>query len=176
MRCKDNSGPSGADAVVADLAGVIVRSGDRPVSALRSRSSHGSTLSAVVHSWVLARGDRDRAMKYFQQVLMSDIADLQGGTTFEGIHLAATVGSVDLLQRCFTGLEFRSDRIVLAPLWPEEIGRLAFPFRYRGHRLHLEVNGRRAKISSDSEQSNVIDIECRGRVERLMPGHTIEFT
>jgi len=48
MRCKDNSGPSGADAVVADLAGVIVRSGDRPVSALRSRSSRGSTLSAVV--------------------------------------------------------------------------------------------------------------------------------
>ena len=141
----------------------------------RSRTSHGSTLSAVVHSWVLARGDRDRAMKYFQQVLMSDIADLQGGTTFEGIHLAAMAGSVDLLQRCFTGLEFRSDRIVLAPLWPEELGRLAFPFRYRGHRLHLEVNGRRAKISSDSEQSNVIDIECRGRVERLMPGHTIEF-
>jgi alpha,alpha-trehalase len=141
----------------------------------RTRTSHGSTLSAVVHSWVLARGDRDRAMKYFQQVLMSDIADLQGGTTFEGIHLAAMAGSVDLLQRCFTGLEFRAGRIVLAPLWPEELGRLAFPFRYRGHRLHLEVNGRRAKISSDSEQTNVIEIECRGRVEHLMPGQTIEF-
>jgi alpha,alpha-trehalase len=142
----------------------------------RSRTSHGSTLSALVHSWVLARSDRTRALKYFQQVLMSDIADLQGGTTFEGIHLAAMAGSVDLLQRCFTGLEFRADRIVLAPLWPEELGKLAFPFRYRGHRLHLEVNGRRAKISSDSEQTNVIDIECRGRVERLMPGRTIEFS
>ncbi|HTZ16592.1 MAG TPA: glycosyl hydrolase family 65 protein [Mycobacterium sp.] len=65
---------------------------------------------------------------------------------------------------------------MLAPLWPEQLGRLAFPFSYRGHRLHLEVNGRRAKISSDSGQSNVIDIECRGRVERLMPGLTIEFT
>jgi alpha,alpha-trehalase len=141
----------------------------------RTRTSHGSTLSAVVHSWVLARGDRDRAMKYFQQVLMSDIADLQGGTTFEGIHLAAMTGSVDLLQRCFTGLEFRADRIVLAPLWPERLGVLAFPFRYRGHRLHLEVNGRRAKVSSDSEQANMVEIECRGRVERLMPGHTVEF-
>ena len=142
----------------------------------RSRTSHGSTLSAIVHSWVLARGDRNRALKYFQQVLMSDIADLQGGTTFEGIHLAAMAGSVDLLQRCFTGLEFRADRIVLAPLWPEELGRLSFPLRYRGHRLHLEVNGRRAKISSDSEQTNAIDIECRGRVERLMPGRTVEFS
>jgi alpha,alpha-trehalase len=34
MRSEDNSGPSGADAVVADLAGVTGRSGDRPVSAL----------------------------------------------------------------------------------------------------------------------------------------------
>jgi alpha,alpha-trehalase len=141
----------------------------------RSRTSHGSTLSAVVHSWVLARGDRDRALKYFQQVLLSDIADLQGGTTFEGIHLAAMAGSVDLLQRCFTGLEFRADRIVLAPQWPEELGRLAFPLRYRGHRLHLEVNGRRAKISSDSEQTNAVYVECRGQVERLLPGHTVEF-
>lgn len=33
------------------------------------RTSHGSTLSGVVHAWVLARGDRERAMRYFQQVL-----------------------------------------------------------------------------------------------------------
>jgi alpha,alpha-trehalase len=142
----------------------------------RSRTSHGSTLSAVIHSWVLARGDRDRALKYFQQVLLSDIADVQGGTTFEGIHLAAMAGSVDLLQRCFTGLEFRADRIVLNPLWPEALGTLAFSLRYRGHRVHLEVSGREAKISSDSEQATAIAIEYRGRVHRLMPGHTIEFT
>jgi alpha,alpha-trehalase len=142
----------------------------------RSRTSHGSTLSAVIHSWVLARGDRERAWKYFQQVLLSDIADVQGGTTFEGIHLAAMAGSVDLLQRCFTGLEFRADRIVLNPLWPEALGKLAFPLRYRGHRLHLEVSGRAAKISSDSEQTTAIAIEYRGRVHRLMPGRTIEFS
>jgi alpha,alpha-trehalase len=142
----------------------------------RTRTSHGSTLSMVVHSWVLARGDRDRALKYFEQVLLSDIADIQGGTAAEGIHLAAMAGSVDLLQRCFTGLEFRADRIVLNPLWPEALGKLAFPLRYRGHRLHLEVSGRQAKISSDSEQTNAIDIECRGRVRRLIPGRTVEFS
>jgi alpha,alpha-trehalase len=148
----------------------------KTVDYYRSRTSHGSTLSAIVHSWVLARGDRERALKYFQQVLFSDIADVQGGTTFEGIHLAAMAGSVDLLQRCFTGLEFRADRIVLNPLWPETLGRLTFPLRYRGHRLYLEVSGRQAKISSDSEQANVLEIEYRGRVQRLMPGHTVEFS
>jgi alpha,alpha-trehalase len=129
-----------------------------------------------VHSWVLARGDRERALKYFQQVLLSDVADIQGGTTFEGIHLAAMAGSVDLLQRCFTGLEFRGDRIVLNPLWPESLGRLSFPLRYRGHRLHLEVGGREAKVSSDSEETTAVDIEYRGQVYSLMPGRTIEFS
>jgi trehalose-phosphatase len=148
----------------------------RTIDYYRSRTSHGSTLSAIVHSWVLARGDRDRALKYFQQVLLSDMTDAQGGTTVEGIHLAAMAGSVDLLQRCFTGLEFRGDRIVLAPLWPEQLGELVFPLRYRGHRLHLRINGHQAKISSDSEQTSAIEIECRGQVQQLMPGHTIEFS
>lgn len=85
-------------------------------------------------------------------------------------------GSVDLLQRCFTGVEFRADRIVLNPLWPEELGKLSFPLRYRGHRLYLQVSGREATISSDSEQANSIDIEYRGRVQALMPGQTIELS
>ena len=72
-----------------------------------ARTSHGSTLSGVVHTWVLARANRDRAMEFFQQALKSDVADIQGGTTSEGIHLAAMAGSVDLMQRCFTGLETR---------------------------------------------------------------------
>ena len=72
------------------------------------RTSHGSTLSAVVHTWVLARANREHAIEFFQQVLNSDIADIQGGTTSEGIHLAAMAGSVDLVQRCFTGLETRT--------------------------------------------------------------------
>ena len=86
-----------------------------------ARTSHGSTLSGVVHTWVLARANRDRAMEFFQQALKSDVADIQGGTTSEGIHLAAMAGTVDLMQRCFTGLETRSNRIILSPHWPEAL-------------------------------------------------------
>ena len=61
--------------------------------------AHGSTLSKVVHSWVLARSNRAKAWHYFLEALESDIADVQGGTTGEGIHLGAMAGTVDLLQR-----------------------------------------------------------------------------
>ena len=141
----------------------------------RHRTSHGSTLSGVVHAWVLARGDRDRAMRYFQQVLMSDVLDIQGGTTAEGIHIAAMAGSIDLLQRAFTGLEIRGDRLILNPMWPEDLGALRMPIHYRGHRLHLTIIGRSAEISVDPADHPPVKIECRGQVETLTPGRTLKF-
>ena len=139
------------------------------------RTSHGSTLSGVVHAWVLARGDRERAMRYFQQVLMSDVADIQGGTTAEGIHIAAMAGSIDLLQRCFTGLEIRSDRLILNPMWPESLGALRMPIQYRGYRLHLTIIGRSVELSVDPTDHAPIDIECHGRVQTLTPGTSVRF-
>ena len=139
-----------------------------------ARTSHGSTLSAVVHAWVLARANR-RAVDFFQQVLRSDVADIQGGTTFEGIHLAAMAGSVDLVQRCFTGLETRSERIMLSPQLPKKLGTLAFPIHYRGLHLHLRVRGRGVEISVDPRDMPPAEVECRGRVVELMPGTTVLF-
>ena len=140
-----------------------------------SRTSDGSTLSAIVHSWVLARANRHKAMKYFVQVLGSDIADIQGGTTSEGIHLAAMAGSVDLLQRCFTGLETRDDRLILSPQWPEALGPIEFPLVYRDQRLHLRISGRAGALTSEARNAGPITVECRNRVHQLLPGHTIEF-
>ena len=140
------------------------------------RTSHGSTLSGVVHAWVLARGDRERAMRYFQQVLASDVADIQGGTTAEGIHIAAMAGSIDLLQRCFTGLETRADRLILNPMWPESLGALRMPIFYRGYRLHLTIKGRNAEVSVDPTENPAIAIECRGRIETLTPGSSLRFS
>ncbi|MEU1999392.1 trehalose-phosphatase [Nocardia gamkensis] len=140
-----------------------------------ARTSHGSTLSALVHSWVLARANRDRAVEFFDLVLGSDVADIQGGTTAEGIHLAAMAGSVDLLQRCFTGMELRQDRLVFCPYWPASLGALSFPMIYRGHRLTVRVSGDGVEISSDPGASPPIEITCRERTARLAPGDTVRL-
>ena len=140
-----------------------------------ARTSHGSTLSGVVHTWVLARANRDRALEFFQQALKSDVSDIQGGTTSEGIHLAAMAGTVDLMQRCFTGLETRSNRIILSPHWPESLGVLAIPIHYRGLHLHLRVSGKGVIISVDPRDAAGIEVECHGRVVQLMPGTTVRF-
>jgi len=96
-----------------ELRGLLERLGYRldPAAIRRNvdyylaRTSHGSTLSGVVNAWVLARSDRPRSWRFFTEALASDLYDVQGGTTAEGIHLGAMAGTVDLVQRCYTGLE-----------------------------------------------------------------------
>ncbi|MGV9539750.1 trehalose-phosphatase [Nocardia beijingensis] len=155
-----------------DLPGEMI---PRTIDYYLSRTSHGSTLSALVHAWVLARANRDRAVEFFDQVLGSDVADIQGGTTAEGIHLAAMAGSVDLLQRCFTGMELRRDRLVFCPYWPQSLGALCFPVIYRGHRLTVRVSGDGVEVSSDPGPSPPIEITCRDQTTRLTPGETVRL-
>src|SRR5690606_4427292 len=71
----------------------------RNVAYYMARTSHGSTLSRVLHASVLDRIDRDRAWSLFCEALRSDVEDVQGGTTQEGIHLGAMAGTVDIVLR-----------------------------------------------------------------------------
>jgi trehalose/maltose hydrolase-like predicted phosphorylase len=111
----------------------------RNVTYYDARSSHGSTLSRVVHAWVLARSDRPRSMSYFAEALQSDVNDIQQGTTAEGVHLGAMAGSVDLVQRVSTGIETTGDVLRLNPRLPKELERLDMRIRYRGHSLDLRL-------------------------------------
>jgi alpha,alpha-trehalase len=66
-------------------------------------TSDGSPPSFVAQASVLARADRQRSWQLALDALDAldaDIADAQGGTTREGLHLGAMAGTVDLLQRC----------------------------------------------------------------------------
>ena len=111
----------------------------RNVAYYDARTSLGSTLSRVVHAWVLARSNRPRAMRYFADALQSDVHDIQQGTTAEGIHLGAMAGTLDLVKRVITGVEASGDVLRLNPRLPQELARFDVGLRYRGHSLELRV-------------------------------------
>ncbi|MEU7283513.1 glycosyl hydrolase family 65 protein [Streptomyces sp. NPDC045431] len=123
----------------------------RTVDYYLHRTSHGSTLSGLVHGWVLARVRRSEAWRFCQEALEGDIADIQGGTTGEGIHLGAMAGTLDLVQRGLTGLETRGGALRLDPVPLPELSEFCFTLRYRGHwgvslrmapgSLHIAVPG-----------------------------------
>ncbi|MEO5693477.1 MAG: beta-phosphoglucomutase family hydrolase [Usitatibacter sp.] len=111
----------------------------RNIAYYSARSSHGSTLCRVVHAWVLARSDRPRSMQFFAEALQSDVADIQQGTTAEGVHLGAMAGTVDLVQRVWTGIETKGDVLRLNPELPQDIERLDMRIRYHGQSIDLRL-------------------------------------
>ncbi|MEO3791662.1 pyridoxamine 5'-phosphate oxidase family protein [Nonomuraea sp. B10E15] len=120
----------------------------RTISYYLRRTSHGSTLSAVVHAWILARRNRERSWEFFIEALTGDVSDVQGGTTAEGIHLGAMGGTLDLLQSCYLGLELeRGGRLRLDPLVPERLGLVCMPLRYHGRQIFVDADHREARIN-----------------------------
>ena len=142
-----------------------------------ARTSHGSTLSKVVHAWVLVRWDRERAWQLFSEALESDLLDLQGGTTPEGVHLGAMAGAVDLVQRAFTGLETRDEVLWLDPRIPEELSRLDLRLRYRRHwGLGVEITRDRVRVRARPADTYPIRVGIWGEIFELPAGAVIERT
>ena len=139
------------------------------------RTSHGSTLSSVVHAWVLARSSRRDSWALFRQALRSDIEDIQGGTTAEGIHLGAMAGTIDLLQRCYSGLDLRGDELWFEPRLPDELDRLRFQLRYRGHSLRVDITDSSLEVMSDLAAGPPITIGMGSETRSLAPGGTVRF-
>lgn len=145
----------------------------RTVDHYLARTSHGSTLSGLVHGWVLARARRAEAWAYCQEALRGDIADLQGGTTGEGIHLGAMAGTLDLVQRGLTGLETREGALWLDPVPLPELSSYGFSLRYQGHwgvRLRLERGG--LEVTVPQSDRSPIDIRLPDRTVSVQPGET----
>ena len=147
----------------------------RTIEYYARRTSHGSTLSRVVHSWVLARSDRPGSYALFQEALRSDVADIQHGTTSEGIHLGAMAGTVDLVARGYAGLESRDGVLWINPSLPDEIRGLEFSFRWRRHwGVHVSVSDGRLRLSVPPSEAEPMTIAHAGRKIELRAGDTYE--
>jgi alpha,alpha-trehalase len=143
---------------------------ERHIDYYLPRTSHGSTLSRVVQSYVLARRDPEQSWAAFQEALHSDVADVQGGTTAEGIHLGAMAGTVDLVQRCFSGLDTRDGKLRFDPAVPDELRWLRFDMVYRGGWVRCEMSAEVMTITSHEGAVRTIDVAIRDEEFQLEPG------
>ncbi|MFD0664078.1 pyridoxamine 5'-phosphate oxidase family protein [Thermocatellispora tengchongensis] len=142
----------------------------RTVSYYLARTAHGSTLSAVVHAWVLARFEPAGSWRFFLEALASDIGDVQEGTTAEGVHLGAMAGTLDLVQRCFLGLRARPGELRLDPALPARLGRVALPIQVGGAWLEVEAEGSRVTVTRDPDGPEHLDVTVRGHRVRVARG------
>ncbi|MBY8880213.1 glycoside hydrolase family 65 protein [Actinacidiphila acidipaludis] len=140
-----------------------------------ARTSHGSTLSGLVHGWVLARSRRGGAWACVREALLGDVADLQGGTTGEGIHLGAMAGTLDLVQRGLTGLTPLEDGLRLDPVPLPELSRFGLSLRYREHwGVGLALHGPHLRISVPASDQRRLRVEVGDRSYVVAPGSAVE--
>ncbi len=141
-----------------------------------SRTTHGSSLSRVVHAWVMTRSNRKQAWEWSKQALQMDISDMQSGTTAEGIHLGAMAGTVDLVQRGYTGLETRNGMLYFSPCLPKGWKALNLWLHYRGHSLDVSMTQDMFQIESRPGRAAPLRLSINGHSRQLKPGQISRTT
>lgn len=105
------------------------------------RTSHGSTLSKVVHTQLANMiGDKELSWALYSDALSSDFNDIQGGTTGEGIHAGVMAGTILVALQSYAGVDIRSGKISITPNLPKHWRKMSFNFMLNNNRFFLTVS------------------------------------
>ncbi len=141
------------------------------------RTTHGSTLSFVVHS-AIARyipGYRRRAWKWFMEAMKSDRYDTQGGTTPEGIHCGVMAGTLGIILENFAGINLFADHLSMAPELPKEWSYVAFKLEQRGRLFDIKITKDEVtvdRIWSRAVEEPPLSVVIHGK-EHALDGETL---
>jgi trehalose/maltose hydrolase-like predicted phosphorylase len=140
------------------------------------RTSHGSTLSLIVHAKIEASRDPEGSWDMFLAALESDVNDIQGGTTKEGIHMGVMAGTLDLVQRGYLGTEVRDGVLHFRPRLTDKLDGLSFRMRFRGTGMDVGLEGGVLTLTVDPGASGALKVAVGDRVHELEAGESRAFS
>jgi beta-phosphoglucomutase family hydrolase len=155
---------------------------DDPIDLLRrnydfyeQRTSHGSTLSKVVHA-VISRYIYPSTVSWdwFMEAMRSDILDTQGGTTIEGVHTGVMAGTLEVVKQDFVGLNMSSTPMRVDPDLPPHWGEVRLSFVWRKVWFDLAINHERVNMTAYHKGDRTLSVEIFGKPYKLKPGMTVE--
>jgi trehalose/maltose hydrolase-like predicted phosphorylase len=163
------------------------------------KTANDSTLSRIAHAWVLSRLNREyswklltgdegriklvpeavkqqlRSWSVLVEALNSDYLADHHANAREGIHLGAMAGTLDIVQRCYTGIVARRDVLWLNPRLPSALASLSLNLQYRGQLLHLQITQDQMKISARHSIAQTVRIGFQDVVYELNAGEVRTF-
>ncbi len=140
------------------------------------RTSHGSTLSFIAHAGVLAALDPESSWERFLVALKSDVGDIQGGTTKEGVHMGVMAGTLDLVQRSYMGASVRDDILHFDPRLPAQIESVTFSMQFQRAPIQVTLADRRLTLAAHPEgASRPVRVGVGDHVRELCPGDRFTF-
>ncbi|MBW6460148.1 MAG: beta-phosphoglucomutase family hydrolase [Bacteroidales bacterium] len=141
-----------------------------------ARTSHGSTLSRVVHAQLAnITGDHKLSWDLYLDALTSDYQDIQGGTTAEGIHAGVMAGTVLVALSSYAGLDLHGDMPYFNPNLPDHWRKISFSFEYRGSNYECEVTPDSIRIRIESRDEETVAICVNNKVHEIISGDWIEI-
>ena len=136
-----------------------------------ARTSHGSTLSRLVHARLAYKaGLKEIGWDLYMEALESDLVDIQGGTTGEGVHCGVMAGTVYDALAAYAGLTLEGENPALCPALPPGWKGLQFSFVFRGEKYEVKISESEIEIIAYSEHNKEIKVHICGQKESLQNG------
>ena len=134
------------------------------------RTSHGSTLSRLVHSYLANLiGNEELSWQLYMDALKSDYVDIQGGTTKEGIHTGVMAGTAVLALKSYAGLSVNGEQVRINPCLPAAWREVRFNVGFRGDRYYFAVTPESVEVKVDSARQETVDVFVHGRKMTITP-------
>jgi trehalose/maltose hydrolase-like predicted phosphorylase len=140
-----------------------------------ARTTHGSTLSYIVHAHNLAQIDPAASWDMFLIALESDVGDVQGGTTAEGIHVGVMAGTVDLLQRGYLGTKITNEVLRFAPISIPGLAGLSLLMRFREAVLKVSLDDDRLIVTRVDDGTHPVRVGVGDTVHETRAGENHDF-
>ncbi len=117
-----------------------------------NRTSHGSSLSRVVHGQLAQLiQDEELSWQLYQEALGSDFIDIQGGTTGEGIHAGVMASTVMMAMNTYAGLNFHGEILEANPRLPKQWKEVKFRLKFKEINYQFRISHHSMRIHSDKK-------------------------
>ena len=122
-----------------------------------NRTSHGSTLSRVVHSQLASIiNNKELSWDLYIDALTSDYNDIQGGTTAEGIHAGVMAGTVMIAISNFGGVDLRGDILKVNPNMPSHWKQIKFSLIFKGITYSFTIKDCCMEVTTDTDSNLIV--------------------
>lgn len=136
-----------------------------------ARTSHGSTLSRVVHAQLANMiDDHQLSWDLYKDALTSDYADVQGGTTGEGIHAGVMAGTVTIALQSFAGLNLKGDIVKFEPHLPNHWRKVEFSFKFKNVKYDCKVTPETLSVTVQNVSHKDVQLIVNGQRQIAMNG------
>ena len=105
--------------------------------------------------------DKKLSWELYEDALISDYTDVQGGTTGEGIHAGVMAGTVLIALQSFAGLNLKGETVKFEPHLPDHWRSIEFNFNFKSVRYFCTVSKNSIIIRQNNDLKRKVEISVK---------------